>query len=203
MVGASWVRPDGSHVYVNDALCRMLGYRRDELLLRMNVSECTPAVTPAAWRIHWAEIKRRGSLTHEAQLRRKDGTFIPVEISDHYIAFGDEAYDCAFIHDVSERKRNEPRLRDSEERLRLATDAGAVGLRDWEIDTNRVHYSSQWKRQIGYADDEIGDTFDEWQSRVHPDNLARVLAQTQDYIQHRPITRNFGFGTRTAPTAGS
>ena len=183
VVGASWVRPDGSHFYVNDALCRMLGYRRDELL-RMNVAECTPEATPALWREHWTEVKRRGSLTHEVQLRRKDGTLVPVEITDNYIAFGDEEYDCAFIHDISERRHSEQRLRESEERLRLATDAGAVGLWDWEIDTNRVHYSSQWKRQIGYADDEIGDTFNEWQSRVHPDDLARLLAQTQEYLAH-------------------
>lgn len=183
VVGASWVRPDGSHFYVNDALCRILGYRRDELL-RMNVSECTPAATPMSWRTHWAEIKRRGSLTHEAQFRRKDGTLVLVEITDNYIAFGDEEYDCAFIHDISERRRNERRLRESEERLRLATDAGAVGLWDWEIGTPNVHYSSQWKRQIGYADDEIADDFDEWKSRVHPDDLPRVLEQVQTYLAH-------------------
>ena len=180
-VGASWVRPDGSHFYVNDALCRMLGYSRDELL-RLNVCQCMPTATPESWRTHWAEFKRRGSLTHEAQLRRKDGTFVPVEINDNYIAFGEQEYNCAFIYDISQRKLSERRLRESEERLRLATDAAAVGLWDWEIDTNRIHYSSQWKRQIGYADDEIADDFDEWRSRVHPEDLPRVLEQVQAYL---------------------
>ena len=181
VVGASWLRPDGSHFYVNDALCRLLGYSRDELL-NLTISGCTPTYTRAMWQAHWTEVKRRGSLTHESQLRCKNGDVVEVEITDNYVSFGDDEYDCAFIHDISERKRNERRLRESEERLRLATDAGTVGLWDWEIDTNRVHYSSQWKRQIGYADEEIGDTFDEWQSRVHPDDLARVLTQTQAYL---------------------
>ena len=183
VVGASWVRPNGSHFYVNDALCRLLGYSRDELL-NLTISSCAPAFTREMWQAHWAELKRRGSLTHETQLRRKDGRVVEVEITDNYISFGNEEYDCAFIRDVSERKHGEQRLRESEKRLRLATDAGAVGLWDWEVGTNRVHYSSQWKRQIGYADDEIADDFNEWQTRVHPDDLPRVLGQVQTYLSH-------------------
>ena len=67
--------------------------------------------------------------------------------------------------------------------LRQAIDAAGVGLWDWDLQSNRVRYSSQWKRQIGYADDEIGDSFEEWRSRVHPDDLPRLLAQVDAYLK--------------------
>jgi len=188
VVGACWARADGSSLYVNPALCRMLGYPRAQLL-GLTMRDWT-AETAAAWEARWAELKRRGSLTHEAQLRRNDGTFLPVEINHNYLAADGEEYDCAFIVDITARRRGEEALRASEECLRLATDASAVGLWDWEIGTKRVHYSSQWKRQIGYADDEIGDDFSEWETRIHPDDVQRVLHEVETYLrQPTPIHR--------------
>ena len=48
-----------------------------------------------------------------------------------------------------------------------------VGLWDRDLRTNQVYYSPEWKQQIGYSDEEIGNDFSEWRQRVHPDDLAR------------------------------
>lgn len=69
-------------------------------------------------------------------------------------------------------------------RLRLALRAANVGLWDWDLRTNRVRYSAEWKSQIGYEADEIGDDFDEWRSRVHPDDLDQALRNVQAYLDH-------------------
>ncbi len=68
------------------------------------------------------------------------------------------------------------------ERLKLAVRAGKVGLWHWDLRTNKVRYSPEWKQQIGYADDEIGDDFAEWESRVHPDDIAETKALVARYI---------------------
>ncbi|MGE0453270.1 MAG: PAS domain S-box protein [Vicinamibacteria bacterium] len=73
-------------------------------------------------------------------------------------------------------------LRQAEERLRMAIRAGNVGLWDWDLRTNRVRYSSEWKRQIGHEDSEIADDFREWECRVHPDDLPGALAAVRRYI---------------------
>jgi len=65
------------------------------------------------------------------------------------------------------QQQAERALRESEQRLRLAIQAGNVGLWDWDLRTNQVRYSREWKSQIGYAEDEITDSFEEWRSRVH------------------------------------
>jgi PAS domain S-box-containing protein len=74
------------------------------------------------------------------------------------------------------RKRTEEALRKSAERLRLAAHASNVGLWDWDLQTNRVVFSCEWKSQLGYEEHEIGADYSEWERRLHPDDLAPTLA---------------------------
>ncbi len=72
--------------------------------------------------------------------------------------------------------------REGEGWLRAAVAAADVGLWEWDLATNRVRFSAEWKRQIGYEEGEIADDFAEWQSRVHPDDLERCLAIVRAYL---------------------
>ncbi len=83
---------------------------------------------------------------------------------------------------VSGRAQAEDRRRGDRERLEAAIQAANVGLWDWDLYTNKVHYSTEWKRQIGYEDDEIGDDLFEWESRVHPDDLQRAKQTVECYV---------------------
>jgi len=87
--------------------------------------------------------------------------------------------------DITPRKAAEEKLRQSEERTRRLLQAGAVGLWEWDLLTETVYFSPEWKRQLGYADDEIANRFDEWQQRVHPEDLARALAAVADFREGR------------------
>ena len=95
--------------------------------------------------------------------------------SPHQAEDGSTSRIIGIGQNITERKQAEETLRQAEERLRMAVQAGSVGLWDMDLNTNRVFYSPEWKQQIGYAADEIGDDFMEWQSRVHPDDLEHVL----------------------------
>lgn len=77
--------------------------------------------------------------------------------------------------DFSEQKR-------VEEQLRLAIQAANVGLWDWDLRTNQVYYSPEWKRQIGYEDHEITNEFYEWMNRVHPEDVQRSLQTVNAFI---------------------
>lgn len=71
-------------------------------------------------------------------------------------------------------------LRATEERLALAAAAGNVGLFEHDMLSERVYYSTNWKRQLGHTDEEIGDSAEEWRRRVHPQDYERVLAAVEE-----------------------
>jgi PAS domain S-box-containing protein len=113
--GASWVRADGSFAYVNDTMCNIMGYSREELLT-MSVFDIDPLISKEIWPGIWQKVQENKIPLHETQHRTKDGRIIPVEIVANYLKYEGQEYNCTFILDLTERKRAEAALRDSEER---------------------------------------------------------------------------------------
>ena len=101
VVGTTWLRPDGSPLYVNNALCRLLGYTCDELLT-LTIRDYTPELAEA-WASHWAELKRRTSLTFHTRMRRRLGEATYVEVTDHYVSFAGQEYGCVFVREAAEQ----------------------------------------------------------------------------------------------------
>ncbi|MBF0356192.1 MAG: GAF domain-containing protein, partial [Alphaproteobacteria bacterium] len=58
----------------------------------------------------------------------------------------------------------------SEERWILALEAAGHGVWDYNVASQKIFYSQQWKAMLGHAPHEIGDNFSEWSSRVHPND---------------------------------
>ena len=83
--------------------------------------------------------------------------------------------------EIAGRKATEEALHASESRLRLAVKGGNIGLWDWDLVTNHVVFSPEWKRQIGCDEHEIADDFTEWQTRVHPEDLDSALQKIRDF----------------------
>jgi PAS domain S-box-containing protein len=65
--------------------------------------------------------------------------------------------------------------------LQQAVHAARVGLWDWDLRTNLVTYSVEWKHHLGYAEDEISNALNEWESRVHPDDLPKIRQRIAEY----------------------
>lgn len=105
-----WVTAAARIRYANEAASRMLGYTTDELLA-LTVYDLDPNVTPETWAAHWAEVAQGGSKTFEAVNRAKDGRLIPVEIAITVMQYQGDSCHCAFIRDITERKRSDERLR--------------------------------------------------------------------------------------------
>lgn len=76
--------------------------------------------------------------------------------------------------DVTARRVLEERVRESEERLRLAVGAAGEGLWDWHAATGRVVFNEGFAEMLGYSLHEIEPSVAFWESRVHPDDAADV-----------------------------
>ncbi len=73
--------------------------------------------------------------------------------------------------DISDQKQTEAALQESQQQFELAMQGSNDGLWDWRISDNQVYFSPRWKSMLGYADDELGNSFQVWESLVHPDDM--------------------------------
>jgi diguanylate cyclase (GGDEF)-like protein/PAS domain S-box-containing protein len=74
------------------------------------------------------------------------------------------------------------------------THGDSGGLWDWNLVSNRIHFSPRWISLVGCEDHEVGDTPEEWLQRVHPEDLAGVLREVEAAQSDGP--REFGFRHR-------
>lgn len=87
--------------------------------------------------------------------------------------------------EIYEREQVEKALRASEERFELAMRGAHDGLWDWNLETNEVYFSPRWKEMLGYTDQEISNNALEWNRRVHPDDVAKVIGDIEAYLDKK------------------
>lgn len=78
------------------------------------------------------------------------------------------------VQDITERKRIEAKLHESEERLRLAQSAANIGTFDWDIPAQTIVWSPETERIYGLPVGEFGGTYEHWRRQVHPDDVAEA-----------------------------
>ncbi|OQY26921.1 MAG: hypothetical protein B6244_12135 [Candidatus Cloacimonetes bacterium 4572_55] len=90
-------------------------------------------------------------------------------------------------------------LLDSETRWEFAVDGSGLGLWDWNIQTDEVFFSKQWKKMLGFEEDEISGNPEEWDKRVHLDDKSKyyedihkhIEGKTEIYLnEHRVLCKN-------------
>jgi len=86
--------------------------------------------------------------------------------------------------EILERKRVEEALRETEERYALAVRGANDGLWDWDLKNNQIYYSPRWKAMLGYEEEEIGDSPNEWFSRVHSEDIERLKLDLTAHFNH-------------------
>ncbi len=82
-------------------------------------------------------------------------------------------------------------LRESEERWQFALEGPGDGVWDWNYQTNQVFFSRQWKSMLGFGEGEIGDTFEEWEKRLYPEDKAKAYAELERHFSgETPVYRS-------------
>ena len=110
----------------------------------------------------------------EETLLSLDGSMRDVEIIGTVFEDPPERALQVIVRDITERKRTERALRESEERLSLAFAGAQEGVWDWNLETGAVVYSSHWRKMLGYGEDEIEPHVSAWERLLHPDDRAVV-----------------------------
>ena len=81
-----------------------------------------------------------------------------------------------------EQSRTLQALRESEERYALSARGANDGLWVWDLRENEVYYSPRWKSMLGYREEEIGESPEEWLTRVHPDDIVLLRSAIDRHL---------------------
>jgi PAS domain S-box-containing protein len=169
---------DWRYTYVNRAAAGLFG-RSAESLLGRNYYEEYP--------------EARGTPFERAYRKAMDER-VPVFIEERYAPwdrwFENRIYPTAdgisiFFHEITERKRAEKALAESEERLRLATEAGQVGTWDWDTVTNQVRWDPALLRLFGLEPGQFSTEIGAWLERVHPEDRERLRTSIRNALKDR------------------
>jgi PAS domain S-box-containing protein len=184
---------EGRWLKVPPTLCGLLGYTEQELLGRhfdelthpddkeLNLSQRS--------RLLRDEIK---SFDLEKRYVRKDGGIVWVYINMSIVldANGIPVHFLSYIRDITRQKQAEQGLRESEERLQLALEAGGMGVWDWDTCTNTMQWSSEHFTIMGLKPFSTTPTYQTWADHVHPDDRAVVSAAIERAIAERSQYRS-------------
>jgi len=113
-------KEDANFYDVNDHAYQALGYSKEELM-GMSIHELDPNYSAEIWPSHWKELQANGTSYFETQHKRKDGSLIDVEINIRMIKYNNFELTCAFVTDITEKKKSQINLKLSEFTINNAT----------------------------------------------------------------------------------
>jgi formate hydrogenlyase transcriptional activator len=152
--GIFLVDSQGKYLDVNSAGAEMLGYARDEIL-RLSIADMVAPEEIERIPRELQALIEKGTLRSEWKVRRKDGSFFPGEVSGRRLSDGRLQ---GILCDISDRKRAEEILRQSEERFRVALKDSPIAVFTQDCD---LRYTWIYNPQFGSQQDILGKTDDD------------------------------------------
>ena len=160
-------------VDVNRQACESLGYSREEMI-GMHPRDFDAGLDEASIARIGEQVASGETVTFETQHRRKDGTIFPVEVRARQFQHGAHRFRLALARDITERKRIEEVLRESEVRLQKAQQIAHVGWWERDFATSRVFLSDEVCRIFGLEAVDLPEWHARWLSLIHPEDQPRV-----------------------------
>jgi PAS domain S-box-containing protein len=96
---------------------------------------------------------------------------------------GDLKYIIEYVKDVTDKHRAEQKLKETSEKLTNIMIAANDGMWDWDLKSNVVEFDPRYFEMAGYAYEEFPSRLDEFQKRVHPDDIAYVMREAENHLQ--------------------
>ncbi len=157
----------------------MMGYSEAELL-KMTVFDLK---APEQDHTSFEQTKTvKENLIVQVLLQKKDGTIFMSEVVGRNITVNRQAYVFGTVLNISERILTEEALLKSKKRNNIIMQIANDGVWDWHLDTGFVEFDERYYTMAGYEKDEFPYAFEEWQKRVHEDDVVHATNSCQSYL---------------------
>ena|SRR5690348_951541 len=182
--------PDGTVVAANPAYFHLYGFTQEEVIGK-HFSIIFPEEQRATARELYDYMFRSPAISPVVvtPVRRTDDTERFVESRYTFLSHeGQRIAMLSVVHDITEQKRAEEALWVSEEKLRMALEAGHLGSWDWDIESNRLTWTVQHDAPAGLAAGSQAISYEAFLDLVHPADRALV-----DQVMKRALAEGTDF----------
>jgi PAS domain S-box-containing protein len=165
---------DGQPLFINPAFCSFLGFSEEELRGKHCVQFSPPDDAEKDWALF--QKLRAGSIDHyqlEKRYFRRDGSLVWGRLSLSLLNHRPSPLVVAIVEDITDKKRAAEELRESEERLRLAVQAGRMFAYSWDAVTDVIERSGESAEILGVKNDQAATGAAIW-AMVYADDKKRL-----------------------------
>ena len=196
--GIMFLGDDDRIFWCNNGLLKLTGYTEQEIYEGDPFKLFTgPLSRNNNWKSFFEQYRRGGSFSTEFILYKKDGSWIWCRVKGQNLSSADQgSHYVVMLEDISEEKEVQLKLREYEERLKIALNN--VGDNYWEHDFRKGQtlFLNATNEFLGFEGSEIDNMADFWWSRVHPDD--RAILEKSDILYKKGLQKKHSSEYRIA-----
>ncbi len=186
----------GNFERVNESASRILGYTAEEFNKMSPWDLDDPKTCDDYIPKAMDDLKKNGEAVFEAIQVTKDGRKLPVEINTRVIQFKGKPHIISVTRDISERKKAEDALRESERELKEAQELAKMGRWDYIHSDDKLIWSDTIYKIFEVDSDTVDVSYEAFLDSIHPDDRQKVnsiwkksLQEKKPYnLEHRVLT---------------
>jgi PAS domain S-box-containing protein len=184
---------DNCFINCNEASLKQFGYSEKSSFLNLTPWDISPEFQADGLSSREKSLamnalaQEQGHHRFDWLIQCYDGEIIDIEVTLTSLYINDELLIHVACRDITQRKNIENEVSEGLLRWKFALEGNGDGVWDWNIETNQAIYSTRWKSMLGYSEQDIQPTNQEWQARIHPEDQAMVAGSMQAYLEGRSI----------------
>lgn len=180
-----FVKDDQSRLLlVNDSFCEIFDLVRDKIIGKTLAEDVPDEERESFLKIDKQVLSDGIENINEESLTVRGGqTRIISTKKSRFIDSNGDKFLIGIIRDISDRKQAEIALQKSEDKLSKTLIAANDGTWDWNLITNEINFDPQYYKMAGYEVNEFPQVIQEFQKRVHPEDVEYVFTQVQKHLE--------------------